>query len=398
MMYKKIFSVMVAMSVVMTSIPNAEAAFGRSSSSSSSRSSTFSSSRSSSSSYSAPSRSSSSNSAFSSSQTQRSDTSSSRFGGGMSLGKSRPDAVNSVRDGSYKDRQSTGSYAGGNNSNTYTPQYNSGSRYSNNSGYSNNYGGYNPGMGATTSSPSRFGVGSLAAAAVAGGLVGYLLHTDNKGNTYYTNPNNPGVAYAENGQVLGSVPQGDYNTVGRVGNDGVIQGYNAPVAQQSHKSGFPWGWIFFFLIVGGVLYLLFGRKKPTSFGSGMMGSSAPAPMAGTTHSANPEDTLSRQMDDFFVNFQNNNRPSQLEWIRSNTTPLMFNAVRDMVEGSDDNRKVIVRSMSSEMVDVTATNGTYEGSVRYRATIEDDGETQQVDEVWNFLYDNGRWKLNGIDQV
>lgn len=431
-MYKKILSAVVSVAFLAASMP-AQAAFGRSSSSSSSKSSSYSSPKSSSSSsYKAPSSSRSSSYSNSSSKSSSSSSSSSNksISGGNSLGMTRSGVTESVRNGSYKQTMpSNNSSAAGSSSSKsqpttpYSGSY--GGNSSGNSGYSNS--GYNSNYNSSSYNRSynngpRFGVGSLLGAAVAGGLVGYLLHTDSSGNSYFTNPANPGVAYNSSGQVMGSVPSGDYQAVGKVSSEGKVEALNGqsqvssvsnPVnysVKQNNDSGFSWFWILFaLLVIIGAAYMLFGRNR-NSLGNTGLPPLKPNNSFGTFNNLdtgnsmknnslgkNPEAQLRDDKETFFLNFQKNNRPSKIDWIRNNTEDLFFDAVKDMVMESDDGRSVMVKKLEAQVVDITAEGSGYVASIYYQGLVYDNNEPTDIDEIWHFVYRNNQWRLAGIEQ-
>lgn len=394
-MYKKVLASVIALSVFAASMP-AEAAFGRSSSTSSSSSRSYSSS-SSSRSYSSPSMSSSRSSSYSSpsstssSYSSPSSTSSNKsLSGGTSLGMSRSSVTQSVRDGSYKQTMPSNNttVAGSNPGGSYS---NSGS-YSNGSSYSRSYS--TPSYGNTYNPPvvvnQGHSTGALVGAAVAGGLVGYMLHRDNSGNVYYTNPSQPGIAYGANGQQLGGVPNGNYQSVGVVGNDGQVAQMAAPVVMQQAPAHSGIGWFWWLVIIAAVLtglYFIFRQKKIEE-----------NPNVNFKMFKNPEEKIRDEKDNFFINFQKNNRPSQIGFIQSKSDPVFFEAVKDLVMQSSDSKNVSVKRLESELVDITQEGTTYIASVRYQAVVAEDGQNTDIDEVWHFKFLNNDWKLAGIEQV
>lgn len=137
------------------------------------------------------------------------------------------------------------------------------------------------------------------------------------------------------------------------------------------------------------------RNTGSSIGSGF--SSAPV-----FNTKTPEDEIRDMKENFFVQFQQNNRPSGLNHIRQNSTPVFYNAVEDMVREQSDTRSVKVRQLEAELVDLTQDGSRYIASVRYHAVVAegDNGNMQdsEVKELWNFVYENNTWKLAGIDQL
>lgn len=423
-MFKKIITAVMCSSLVFTSLPGYSAPFGKSSSGSSS------SSKSTSSSYSSQSRSNSSSSNSGSSSrsysnfgssskststapsqsNQQQQAQSSSLGKGQSIGMSRSSVAQSVRDGTNKAPANNTTVAGSNpsGSRNYTapsytaPSYNRNyeRRYDNTYSASPSY--QQPRQG--------YGMGTVIGAAAAGALVGYLLHRDNSGNVYYTNPAQPGIAYDANGNRLGSVPYGNYQTMGTVNSNGTLDtssvgtmsnnaALGAPVQQASptsSSSGF--GWFLVVLLVlaalGAFVYFVFIRRPQTTT------EKVYTPM--NTDYRNPEEKLRDEAREMFVNFQKNNRPSQMSYIQSNSDPIFFDAIKDTVMESSDSREVKVKSVEAELVDLTQEGTKYIGSVHYRATLEenDNGNVTQtaVDQMWNYIYNGSKWVLAGIDII
>lgn len=425
-MLKKIVVGVMSISMLITSMPSYAGPFGRSSS----KSSTSSAKRSSV----TPSRSSTTISAPS---TPKRDYTASRDTGGISkggsVGMTRTDVTNRVRDNSYKQTMpANNTTVAGRAPET---RYNNNTRYNNDTRYSdsrryndrydndrrynnNNYnmGGYNNGY----RNPSRYGIGTVLTAAAAGALLGYIMHSDNNGNTYFTHPNNPNMAYNGEGQALNAIPNGNFQPAGMVNNDGTIAAlpasYNAQapmvnpvsIAQQRvtpvvaaqtapvvvDKSGFSGWWIILLLLaLGAMVYMMFLRKKDKG--------EAPT-MNNILNPKNPEEQLRDDAEKMFMNFQKNNRPSQVEYIRQNSTPLFFDAVKDTVMDSSEDKVVSINTLEHEVVDVTQSGTKYIASIRYRSLInENDGgaDTEtNVDEVWHYVYENKRWLVAGIEQV
>lgn len=291
-----------------------------------------------------------------------SSSSGSTFGGGHSIGMSRSNVMSSVRNGGSSSSYRPSYSAAPAPSTTVVHHYYYGSTPS----YA--YGGHS--------------TGALVGAAVAGGLVGYMLHRDSYGNVYYTNPSNPGIAYNAQGQAMQAIPQGNYQDVGVVGQ----QGYGS-VQQPSSGHGL----LYFLLALGligaaGAAYFIFRRgeadEKSVNY----------APMK------TPEEKLRDEKDRLFVEFQKHNCPSGIGFVRDNSDAIFFDAVKDMVMSGEDGKNVSVRRIESEVVDIDRDGTTYVASVRYRATVVEDDEQSEVDEVWHYKYINGMWKIAGIEET
>lgn len=387
-MFKKTIASMLAVSVFAASMPVVEAApFGSSrSSQSASRSkpspaSTYSNKTSNSSKNYGSSRANGSNNA----------SSNKTFGAGQSLGMQRSDINRNVNNGSYRNNlpANNTTVAGANNKNYNNNNNNN--NYGNNGGSYNggsyNNGSYNNGYNQPTVNRGH-STGALIGAAVAGGLVGYMLHRDNSGNTYYTNPSNPNVAYNANGQPIGAIPSGNYQSVGTVDGNGQVVNSMQPNIQtqpaypQQQKSSFSWFW--FLLIVGLIIGLIYffikskGKSKPMF-----------------TPFKTPEVKLHDVKEQFFIDFQKNNRPSGLSFIFSKTDPMMHDELRDMLNQNSESKQVSVRSLEAKFLDIKEEGSTHIASVLYNADVVEDGKVFPVSQIWNFKYVNNEWILAGI---
>lgn len=100
----------------------------------------------------------------------------------------------------------------------------------------------------------------------------------------------------------------------------------------------------------------------------------------------------------FTDFQKNNRPSGIGYIKNNCVDYMFEAIKEDVLAASESSKVIIKSVSAEVIDYTDDNGIKIASVRYIGVISVDGELDDINEVWHFKYDGWNWKLAGIEQV
>lgn len=247
-MFKKILPIIICTSMAFSN-PAFSSSFGKSSSGSSSGSRSTSSSQSSR--PSSPSHSPSASPSHSSGS----------LSGGQSVGMTRSAVTDSVRNNTYKQPPATPSVSpsqSANNSNAPNTGYNGG--YQNNpSNQGNNY----------QTQPRSYGMGTVLGAAAAAGLVGYMLHKDSSGNSYYTNPSNPNVAYDSNGSRMPSIPQGNFANQGTIDSNGSLNPSAAGSMNNNYgvngapaKSGL--GWMTWLLIIAGLLgagvYFLRNRR------------------------------------------------------------------------------------------------------------------------------------------
>ena len=327
-------------------------------------------------------------SSFSSSKSTNSTSSStsSNNGGisqGSSIGMSRANVANSVKNGSYSAPANGTTVAGSNpgGSNNYG---NSNSNYGNNN-YGNN--GYNNGY--NNGQSQGHSTGTVLGAAAAGAAAGYMLGNHNNNTVVVPGGYNNG--YNNGGQVIVDN-----------GNGGYVNGGNGPVVV---SSGFGFGsmiWSIIKVLVVLIVLFIIVRVIMSLFANSSSGNNFSSSSTPVFNGKTPEDEIRDMKEQFFINFQKNNRPSGLEQIRSNSTTVFYEAVEDMVRGQSESRVVKVRQIESELVDVTQDGSRYVASVRYHAVVEegDNGAVQSSDikELWNFVYEHGAWKLAGIDQL
>lgn len=358
-MFKK-FTAIVICSAVLIANPALSATFGKSSSSS-----TSSKPSSSTSSYkSSPSNSGSSYTAPTSNSTTAQSGSLSK---GQAVGMTRTDVTQSVKDGSYKQNNTVTPTAPVNNNNA-----NQGSAYPN-SNYSN--------AGQVPQS-SGYGMGTVLGAAAGGAMLGYMLHRDNNGNSYYTNPNNPNVAYDSNGHVLSSFPSGI-----------------APSSAPSGGLGFFF-WLIILMLIGAVIYYFMRKNRLAPANNYASNAFSTTPVFASISS--PRTQLEDEAEKMFINFQKNNRPSQLSAIEAQSESVFFAAIKDSVMSASDTKEVTIKSIEAEVVDVSPKGSRLVGSVRYRAVIQEiNGNTltkTTLDEVWHYIHNNSLWLLAGIEPV
>lgn len=367
-MLKRILIATLSLSLIATSIPS-YAKFGGSSSHSS-----FSSNHSSS--YSSPSRSYSAPSAPRQTYAAPAQTSRpSSFGNGGNVGMQRSAVTNTVRPqtpaGSppVPPRNNTYSSAGGGGYNGN----NGGNTINHN--YGNNGGGNNGG---------GFGMGSLAMAAFGGYMLNGALH------------NRDGSMYSGQGYNNGApIPGGQYAPPAGYVPQPVAEGGQAQYAQQQYvpvEKGTSWFWIFVqLLLVGlciGVLVWIVRRVFINKDNS-------PVDL---TMFQKAETKLQNNKETFFINFQKSNKPSNIDYIKANTVDYFFEAIQDDVLAGNDAARVVIKAIEAEVIDITDEGSKQVGSVHYQASISTDGNVEEINEVWHYVYTGGVWKLAGIEQV
>jgi hypothetical protein len=329
---------------------------------------------------------------------------------GTSIGMMRSNVANNVKNGNYSAPANGSTVAGNNQSGTNYNNFNNytNRNYNNNGNYYNNNGyniGYNNGYSQQTQGHST---GTVLGAAAAGALAGYALGNHNNNNGTNVVPNggsyNNGTAYNGGGTFYGN---GNSNPV-IVDNNGNYT--TAPISAapvQSSSVGFDnFIWTFLKIIIGLIILFFIVRfimnlfnRSASGIGTGFSPIQSSAPLF---NNKTPEDEIRDMKEEFFIQFQQNNRPSGLDYIRQNSTSLFYNAVEDMVRNQSDTRSVKVRQLEAELVDLTQEGSRYIASVRYHAIVvevtNDNIQNSEVKELWNFVYENNRWKLAGIEQL
>lgn len=326
---------------------------------------------------------------------------------GGAIGMTRSDVSNRVRNGTITAPANETTVAGKNpggayNYNNRTAASNSGSYYGGGSGYNNPAPAPQPSRGHST--------GALIGAAAAGAIGGYMLNglMHNRDGSVYNGPGyNNGVPIP--GYNPNTVPQG-YN------DNSVPQSYNngyanpapvtyAPVQRSSGGGSFIWS-LLGLLLIASLIYFMwktFFSKKTfnngTNEGVGMFNSYSSAPV----ETKSPEAELRDMKENLFSNFQKNNKPSGLNYIQQNSEPMFFDAIRDMVMEGSDSRTITIRSLEAQLVDITQDGSRFIGSVVYKGTVvetEVGGEpvATNINEMWNFVYTNGGWKVAGIEPL
>ena len=377
-MFKRTLVSLLCVSLIATSIPS-YAKFGSSSSrsySSSSRSSSFGSSRSSS--YSAPSA---------PRQTYAAPSQSSRpssFGNGSNVGMQRSAVTNTVRP-----QTPAGSPPVPPRNNTYSSV--GGGGYNGNNGgnttnhnYGNNGGGFNGG-----NNGGGFGMGSLAMAAFGGYMLNGMLHNRDgslhSGAGYYNGAPIPGGQYAPPADY---VPQPTVEQGGQYTQQAPVQ--YAPVVPVD--KGTSWFWIFVqIILVGLCIGLLVWIVRRVFINK----DNSPVDL---TMFQKAETKLQNNKETFFINFQKSNKPSGIEYIKANTVDYLFESIQDDVLAGNDGARVVIKALEAEVIDIDDEGSKQVGSVHYQATIVTDGTSEEINEVWHYVYAGGVWKLAGIEQV
>lgn len=252
---------------------------------------------------------------------------------------------------------------------------------------------------------------------VLGGLAGYLLFSDNKGNNYFVNPKEPNIAYNEKGEKLDSIPQGDYvesglvpDKVEKVTSNNVVSNPVAnPVKANADKSN---NFIMLFLVALFLLLLLvlavMSSRKRTGNSNSSQNLSPLKPNMGfnsgftSLDDARVSGELEKIYRQLFIDFQMKNKPSLISWYKDKVTSDFYMDIEELVMGQSEDREIKVQNYSAKIADITRHSSFYEASVHYQGElIESSKKTQNIyklNQQWNFLYENGKWLLAGIEDL
>ena len=238
---------------------------------------------------------------------------------------------------------------------------------------------------------TRSNTGSMIAAGVAGAAIGAGA-----------------MAIANSGSEAGIQQQGYSTTTQPIYQPQQLTPYQPSESKQYESSnsgsGSFFGSLFEMLVVLGLLgiagYAIYKYKtsKREGYSIGTLVDDAKNDFKSATTSK--KDELYDKKEMLFIDFQQNNRKSGLEYIKANTTPFMFQSLKPLIEEQDDGRTVEVLSVRAEVVSYEKEGSKQLATVNYNATINEkmvDGssESTDIDQNWNFVYD-GSWKLEGIN--
>lgn len=114
--------------------------------------------------------------------------------------------------------------------------------------------------------------------------------------------------------------------------------------------------------------------------------------------ASARQILENNKEEMFSEFQKNNRPSGLEYIKNHCVDYLFESIKDDVLAASESAKVIIKSITAEVVDYTNENGVKIASIHYNCVMSIDGEIEDINEVWHYKYNGWSWLLAGIEQI
>lgn len=305
-------------------------------------------------------------SGFSSSRSySNSSASPSRAGAGSNTGMQRNNVVNNERQNSQANQQAQPNQQ---TSQQAAPQQSS----------------------AQPATPGKFGLGTVAGAAVAGAAAGYLLNSHNNNQTA-GNGNGASGQYGEpaNGQ---------------------------PANSQSASSGFPWGSIFMLLIAGFGLVWLYKRSKGfKTVGATMkevlnpqsMPTSTPtnsnnsfnAPNYNSPSFNGENQAFEAEALKFFIALQEANNRGDIKFMQNYSVGEMQQALISDIQNRTSASGSLFSLLAAKVIDMTTENNQQIASVRFTGMAgEINSPLEPLDEVWHLVRETGEWQLAGIEQV
>jgi hypothetical protein len=323
---------------------------------------------------------------------------------GGSIGMTRSDVSNRVRNGTNvapaNESSVAGKYPSAGNYNNGSSNYNYNDRRAQNN---SNYNGYNNNTPAAQ--PNRgHSTGALIGAAAAGAVGGYMLNgmMHNRDGSLHN-----GAGYNNGVPVQGYNGNQNVAPQGYAPNQGMAY---AAAPAQSGGGSFLWS-LLALLLIASLIYFMWktffaGKQAFKPEGTNMFSGKSmfnDSPVAAPVETKSPEAELRDMKENFFANFQKNNKPSGMNFIQSNSEPMFFDAIRDTVLESSDTRTITIRSLEAKVVDITQDGSRFIGSVTYKGTVVEKEANYEpvvtdVNEMWNFVYTDGGWKLAGLEQL
>ena len=262
---------------------------------------------------------------------------SARAGGGNNVGMQRNDVVNSERQNNVPISNQT-------NSNQATSQ----------------------------PTPSQFGLGHIAGAAVAGAAVGYMLNSH------------------DNNQPMQN-------------NGGANGSFGAGNSAQPPNSGFPWGTILM-LLLGGLgliwLYKRTTRLQPLVANIKEVLNPVPSssyqtalPIGSDSHAFESEALI------FFNALQDANNRGDVEFMKNYSVGEIQKALIDDIENRITPSITKFKFMTAKVLDMDTKDNESIASVRFTGMV-DEGNNAFVpmDEAWHLIRQSGEWQLAGIEQI
>lgn len=327
-----------------------------------------------------------------------------RIGAGQSLGMQRADVTQRTKD---RDRQL---------SPAFTPDARSAQQSGNSVGAALTPAPA-PGAGlapAQTQANRGPGWGTVAGAAAAAGVVGYLAGRDNNDHVVHSAPApvQPGVAYDDGSRGYAQQAQPAPAT-----------SYGSYAPAQSGGSG--WGMLIAAMIILGAGFYFVRRVMDSSsgqsggFSSARASDTGPAGSFGASGLSSPKAILPAgalgitdvrpqwaqdlydKANEQFEQIQAANNRGDLAFLSDKLGSDLYPEIKSLIEqrgGPDD---ASFHDVGADLEDATQEPGGRRlVSIRYRGTTVSHGVAEPLDEMWHYLQAPGQtaWKLNGIEQI
>ena len=232
--------------------------------------------------------------------------------------------------------------------------------------------------------PSKFGMGTVAGAAVAGAAAGYLLNSHNNNQNYQTTPSGNGAS----GQ------------------------FGEPNNAQSVGSSFPWGSILMLLVAGLGLMWLYKRSKGfKTVGATMkevLNPQSAMPASTQAYSTNQFNARSFNAENqafeaealkFFMALQEANNRGDIQFMQNYSVGEMREALISDIQNRTIPSGSIFSLLAAKVIDMTTEANQQIASVRFTGMAgESNSPLEPLDEVWHLVRESGEWQLAGIEQV
>lgn len=102
----------------------------------------------------------------------------------------------------------------------------------------------------------------------------------------------------------------------------------------------------------------------------------------------------------FIRLQAAYDQKNLQDLSAFTAPEVFSEIKmQLEERGDEPNKTEVLQLDAELLDVSKQADSYLASVRFTGSVNENGEINQLDEIWHFrqFYRNDTWVVAGIQQ-
>ena len=322
-----------------------------------------------------------------SSRSTSTSSSSGRVGGGSSMGMTRSDTLSKARPDSYGSRPPNSNYGVAYSQPARSPTP-----------------GYAPSAAPpqTAIPPRQYGVGTVAAAAAAGGVAGYLMGNSNHSGQEYS---------VGQGQVPAAPTYGQPSGVGATGGYAAPQQtyQGAPIQQSGGSSLGLWFALAGLTIGGYFVYKAYSKKGGNSVSNEFQENRSVfrVPNLPTlTEAQASRERLLMTAPDMFRKLQKANNEKDVETLQALTTPAMYDLLADDIKNRTEESATRVVSLGIEgerVLDFKNQGEQCVASIHFTGTVsEGHGAVvvESLNELWHFTLAKGsnNWRVAGIEQV